>query len=121
MQKIAHVKPFGDVTIIDKDKSVHYPYRKITSSENEVDIWEMAKRRYKRAIRIFRKRIDAIISEVYPTIPLYRDEDVSDLLSVMGNNKENPKLPEMLFDLIKKKENVRKENNKKRTGQEKTS
>lgn len=124
MQKIAHVKPSGAATVLVDDIPImpdmpvvlkgHYSYRFLTMSETDLDVGRMMKRRYMRAIRIFRRRIDAIMVEVYPKVPYYRDRDISGLLSIIRDSKDNPDLHEMLYDFIKNRDNVRKENKERR-------
>lgn len=69
----------------------YYSYNSICSKENELDVIDLAKRRYNRAIRIFRQCINRVISHSYNSTPVYKDKDVSSIMSVIKQNKNLPK------------------------------
>lgn len=81
--------------------------RFVRSKTMEVNVWELAKRRYRRAIRVFRDQINSILLHVYTDIPDYRDCDVSDIIalikSLTGVNIEDVALT--IFNFIQTKNN----------------
>jgi hypothetical protein len=101
------------VMVVDsKDGRTKYHVRnRLTVKESHVDVWDLAKRRYRRAIRIFRERIDSVLSEVYPNVPVYRDSDVSEIITFMhslsGVNVED--VAHSIYQLIEKKNNGKQE------------
>lgn len=74
------------------------------SGEMVTNVWELAKRQYRRAIRIFRQEIDLVLATMYRDIPKYRDCDVSTYISVIrtmqGTNIEKVALA--IFEMIQK-------------------
>jgi hypothetical protein len=56
---------------------------RFTSSSDMDNIWELAKKRYRKAVRDFRETIDNILKEAYTDIPVYRDCDISDIMAVI--------------------------------------
>lgn len=63
----------------------------ITKTYNdEVDIWDLAKRRYKMTIRVYREEIDCLLKVVYTNIPEYRDCDISTIMLEVARNKSLP-------------------------------
>lgn len=60
----------------------------ITKSHNiEVNIWDLAKRRYRRAIRCYREDINSVLKVVYTDIPEYRDCDIGAIILEIMKNK----------------------------------
>jgi hypothetical protein len=64
-------------------KQKYYVRNRLTVNENDLDVWDLARRRYRRAIRIFREKIDDMLRKECPNVPVYRDSDVSDILTLM--------------------------------------
>lgn len=82
----------------------------ITKTHNdEVDIWDLAKRRYRRSIRLYREEIDSALKVVYTNIPEYRDCDISTIILDMRRNKflSSEDLALRIFNVIhQQKQNV---------------
>lgn len=77
-----------------------------TQTEVEVNVWELARRRYRRAIRIFRETIDEALGKKYPHRIVYRDCDVSDIIALMHNHKgTEDDLALTIFNFIEGKNN----------------
>lgn len=79
----------------------------VTSRDYNLDVLDLAKRRYRRAIRIFRETIDAILLKVYTTVPVYRDCYVSDIIALIHSHKATKieELSPIIFEFIKEKNN----------------
>ena len=75
----------------------------ITKTHNdEVDIWDLAKRRYRRTIRLFREEIDSILKAVYTNLPEYRDCDISAIMLEIRKNQSlsTEDLASCIFNVI---------------------
>ena len=77
---------------------------RIMSKSEDLDIWDLAKRRYRRAIRIFRRIIDKVLSSAYKDIPVYRDSDISSIMLMIRCNRtaDNRDLALTINKFIKK-------------------
>jgi len=80
-----------------------------TTGDDMLNVWELAKKQYRRAIRIFREKIDGILAKRYPHKVVYRDCDVSGILSLMNGKDDDSEMALTIFNFIEGKNNGKQE------------
>lgn len=81
------------------------------TGDEMLNVWELAKKQYRRAIRIFREKIDEILGARYPHKVVYRDCCVSGILSLVNEGKgvSNNDMALTIFNFIEGYNNGNKE------------
>ena len=93
------------IMVVKNGKKVFYVRNRLTTTELETNIWDLAQRRYRRAIRLFRENIDFILRQEFTDIPIYRDSDVSDIIRIIRNHKSEDSLALIIKNHIENKKN----------------
>jgi len=102
---VASSKANSSIVMVMKDgKSIYHVRNRLMTQEIEITAWDLARRRYRRAIRIFRESIDEILRQKYSPIPVYRDSYVTDIMLVIRNHKGENDLALEIFNLISSKD-----------------
>jgi len=94
-----------------------------TTGGEMLNVWDLARKQYRRAIRIFRENIDGILSKRYSDKVVYRDCDISDILAIITQKGSEDDVALTIFNFIEGKNNGNssKETSKEEFGIEITS
>ena len=72
-----------------------------------IGVLDLAKRRYRRAIRIYREKIDNVLRSNFTKIPDYRDSYISEIILLIDNQSQlsSKELALLINDFIEQKNN----------------